>query len=133
MLAPGFLVRFLVWLMRSLDFYGKMPKAIHRASPFHTSLFVTDIGSLGIKSIYHHLYDFGTTSTFVSFGVKQTVHETDKEGRHVTKRYIGIKVVNDERICDGHYLASSFRYFVTLFKDPTQLEHPPESIVEDVD
>jgi hypothetical protein len=133
MLVPGFLLRFVIWTIRALDFHGKMPKVIHRLSPFHTSIFVTDIGSLGIKSIYHHLYDLGTTSTFVGFGVKQTLHETDKEGRQVTKRYIGIKVVNDERICDGHYYAMAFRYFISLFKDPAQLERPPEKIVDDVD
>ncbi len=133
MLAPGWLLRFIFWLIRALDYHGHLPKVLHRASPFHTSLFVTDIGSLGIKSIYHHLYDLGTTSTFVGFGVKQTLHETDKEGRQVTKRYIGIKVVNDERICDGHYFAMSFRYFNSLFKDPAQLEVPPERAVEDVD
>jgi hypothetical protein len=133
MLAPGSLVRFLLWLLRSLDFHGKLPKALHKVSPFHTSVFVTDLGSLGIKSIYHHIYEFGTTSIFISFGVKQTAREIDREGRHVTKRYIGIKVVNDERICDGHYFAMAFRYLVSLFKDPSQLEHPPERIVEDVD
>jgi hypothetical protein len=133
MLVPGFILRFVIWTIRALDFHGKMPKAIHRLSPFHTSIFVTDIGSLGIKSIYHHLYDLGTTSTFVGFGMKQTVHEVDKEGRQVAKRYIGIKVVNDERICDGHYFAMAFRYFNSLFKDPAQLETPPETVVEDVD
>jgi hypothetical protein len=133
MMAPGSLLRFVIWTIRALDFHGWMPKALHRLSPFHTSLFVTDIGSLGIKSIYHHLYDLGTTSTFVGFGVKQTLHEPDREGRQVSKRYIGIKVVNDERICDGHYFASAFRYFNLLFKDPSQLERPPASVVEDVD
>ncbi len=133
MLAPGFLVRFLVWLLRFLDFYGKLPKVLHKVSPFHTSVFVTDLGSLGIKSIYHHIYEFGTTSIFIAFGTKQAVREIDREGRQVTKRYIGIKVVNDERICDGHYFAMAFRYLVSLFKDPSQLEQPPESIVEDID
>ena len=132
MLAPGFLVRFLVWLFRALDFHGMMPKAIHRASPFHTSVFVTDLGSLGIKPIYHHLYDFGTTSVFIAFGGKERELAVDREGSPVEKKYIGIKVVNDERICDGHYYASAFKYMLDLFKNPEELERPPASIVEDV-
>jgi hypothetical protein len=132
MLAPGFLVRFLVWLFRALDFHGMMPKAIHRASPFHTSVFVTDLGSLGIKPIYHHLYDFGTTSIFIAFGGKERELALDREGSPVEKKYIGIKVVNDERICDGHYYASAFKYMLDLFKNPEELERPPASIVEDV-
>ena len=133
MLVPGFLVRFLIWIMRGLDFHGKLPRALHRASPFHTSAFVTDLGSLGIKPIYHHLYDFGTTSVFIAFGAKERVRELDREGRLVERKYIGLKVVNDERICDGHYYASAFRYLVTLLMDPAQLETPPAIVVEDQD
>jgi len=133
MLAPGFLVRFLLWLLRALDHYGKLPKALHRASPFHASVFVTDLGSLGIKPIYHHLYDFGTVSLFVAFGGKERSRETDKEGLTRDRKYIGIKVVNDERICDGHYYASAFKYTISLLKNPSMLERPPERVVEDAE
>jgi len=132
MLAPGFLVRVLVFIIRSLDFHGLMPRAIHRASPFHASAFVTDLGSLGIGPIYHHLYDFGTTSVFVAFGGKERAFELDSAGKLVERKYIRIKVVNDERICDGHYYASSFRYLIGLFRNPEELERPPERVYEDV-
>ncbi len=133
MLCPGFLVRFLVFLIRSLDWYGLMPKAIHRASPFHTSFFITDLGSLGIKPIYHHLYDFGTTSIFLAFGAKERHRELNKEGELVERKYIGLKVVNDERICDGHYYASAFKLLFQYFKDPSALETPPERVIPDQD
>jgi len=133
MLCPGALVRFLVWLLRVLDFHGLMPGAIRRASPFHTSAFVTDLGSLGIKPIYHHLYDFGTTSIFIAFGVKEQRRVLDAEGQVVLHRSIGLKVVTDERICDGHYYASAFKYLMRLFRHPERLERPPERVVEDVD
>ena len=133
MLCPGFLVRFLIWIVRCLDYLGIMPRAIHRASPFHTSAFVTDLGSLGIKPIFHHLYDFGTTSIFVAFGSKERHREHDREGRLVERKYISIKVVNDERICDGHYYASAFKIMSSLLKDPDPLSRPPERIVEDVE
>jgi hypothetical protein len=133
MLVPGFLVRLLVFAMRALDFWGKMPKAVHRASPFHTSAFVTDLGSLGIKPIYHHLYDFGTTSIFVAFGGKERKVEMDTDGKIVLRKHIGLKVVNDERICDGHYYASAFKYLASLLKHPSVLETPPETVVVDVE
>ncbi len=131
MLVPGFMVRMLLWFVRATDFHGKLPRAIHRASPFHTSVFVTDLGSLGIQPIYHHIYDLGTTSLFVAFGGKDRVRELDREGRLVERRYIGLKVVGDERICDGYYFASAVRYFFTLLKDPAQLENPPALVVQD--
>jgi len=133
MLCPGMLVRFLLWLVRSLDYLGILPKAIHNASPFHTSAFITDLGSLGIKSIYHHLYDFGTTSIFIAFGNKEKRHEMNRDGQWVERKYIGFKVVNDERICDGHYYASAFKILSALLRDPEPLERPPETVVEDVD
>ncbi len=133
MLAPGFLVRFLVFLMRSLDFYGKMPKAIHRASPFHTSVFITDLGSLGIRPVYHHLYDFGTTSLFVAFGAKERHREIDREGRQVERKYVSMKVSTDERICDGAYFASAFKQMAWYMKYPAELEQPLARVEEDVD
>jgi len=133
MLVPGVLLRFLIWALRALDFHGLLPKALHRASPFHTSAFVTDLGSLGVKPIYHHLYDFGTTSLFVAFGMKERERAIGKDGSVVEKKYITVKIVNDERICDGHYYASAFRYMLGLFREPELLERPPESVVRDVD
>ena len=131
MLCPGFLVSGLVGLMRLLDWYGLMPKAVHRASPFHTSAFITDLGSLGIRPIYHHLYNFGTTSLFLAFGSKERVWESGPDGSPVERKYISIKVVNDERICDGHYYANAFRYVLSIFRKPWELEAPPASVVED--
>lgn len=133
MLCPGFLVRFLLWVLRSLDYVGLLPRAIHRASPFHASAFVTDLGSLGIKPIFHHLYDFGTTSIFVAFGAKERHRELDGEGRPVARKFISVKIVNDERICDGHYYASAFKYMLGLFKRPEELEKPPLFVAMDVD
>lgn len=133
MLFPRFLVRFLIWLLRVTDFYGFLPKAIHRASPFHSSAFITNMGSLGIQPIYHHIYDFGTVSFFVAFGGKEKEYRLNAEGKAVEFRYIPIKVVNDERICDGHYYAKAFKYLRSIFKNPAILELPPEEVVEDVD
>lgn len=133
MFLPGTVVRTLVWFLRLLDWYGWLPRAIHRASPFHTSAFVTDLGSLGIRPIYHHLYDFGTTSVFLAFGVKERVRELAPDGTVVEKKYVGLKVVNDERICDGHYYASAFKLLSRYFRHPEQLETPPEKVVEDVE
>jgi len=133
MLCPGLVVRVLLWAVRTLDYMGLMPDFIRRASPFHTSVFVTDIGSLGVKPIYHHLYEFGTTSIFVAFGAKEEERVLDEAGRVVLRRSVGLKIVNDERICDGHYYASAFKYMLKLLRHPERLEVPPERVVEDVD
>jgi pyruvate/2-oxoglutarate dehydrogenase complex dihydrolipoamide acyltransferase (E2) component len=132
MLLPRFLVRGALWLLRVLDYYGILPRAIHRASPFHTSAFITDLGSLGIKPIYHHIYDFGTTSLFLAFGKKERELYMSDQGELLSRKYIPIKVVNDERICDGHYYAGAFKYMRQLFQHPELLESPPDQVIDDV-
>lgn len=131
--VPGTLLRGVMWLLRALDFHGLLPRALHRASPFHASAFVTDLGSLGIGPIYHHLYEFGTVSLFLAFGAKEREHAVGADGRVVVRKLIPVKVVNDERICDGHYYASAFKYLLGLFRRPELLELPPERVIEDQD
>lgn len=72
-IIPNGFILFVVKFLKFLDKHGIMPKAVIKASPFHTSVFLTNVGSLGIDSIYHHIYNFGTTSLFFSMGKKKKV------------------------------------------------------------
>lgn len=130
--VPGFVKKFIVWSVRNLDAIGKMPKIINRVSPFHSSLFVTNVGSIGLNSIYHHLYEFGTTSVFLAIGKKETVHELNSDGEISSKNVINIRFVLDERICDGYYFASAIKLFKSFMKKPELLLQPPEYIGEDI-
>jgi hypothetical protein len=133
MLCPGLIVKFLVWFLKTLDYFGIMPKIINKVSPFHTSVFVTDMGSLGIQPVYHHLYDFGTTSCFIAFGVKMKEKVIDADNQIVDKKYVRVCVVTDERISDGLFFASAFKLYRNLIKHPDQLELPPEKVIEDAE
>jgi hypothetical protein len=130
---PGAVLRAVVALVTWLDFHGLVPRAIREGSPFHVTAFVTDLGSLGIRPIYHHLYDFGTTSLFCAFGIKERERVLGPDGAVAQRKTIGLKVVTDERICDGYYFASAFKLFLSFFRRPELLERPPERVVEDVD
>lgn len=132
MSIPGQLVRFVVWLLRSLDYAGIMPKAINRLSPFHTSVFITDLGSVGIQPVYHHLYDFGTTSEFVAFGAKMREKVIGPENKILDKKYVRVCVVTDERIADGLFFASAFKLYRNLIKHPEALDTPPQKVFQDV-
>lgn len=130
---PTLLFRFAVSLLSFLDYFGIMPKVIHKASPFHCSVFVSNLGSLGIPPIYHHLYNFGTCPIFVTFGSKRTELELQKDGSIEKHKYVDYTVVTDERITDGHYYASAFKYLDSIFRHPDILDEHPEVVVEDVD
>ena len=66
---PRFVLRGIIRLLNWLDYHGCLPEAILRVSPFHGSMIITSMGSLGIKPIYHHIYNFGTLPVFISYGV----------------------------------------------------------------
>ncbi len=128
---PAFLVRAFVNFIIFMDHRGWMNNFINDISPFHTSFYITDVGSIGIQPIYHHLYDFGTTSVFVAMGKKTLVPVADAERNVSTKKVVRIKLVLDERICDGHYYAESFRMLRRILKHPEVLETPPTEFPED--
>ncbi|MBQ8533496.1 MAG: hypothetical protein IJ462_01525 [Clostridia bacterium] len=129
---PTWFISFFVWLMKKLDNHGKMPKVINKASPFHSGAFVTDLGSIGIDSIFHHLYDFGTCSIFLAIGKKQTKLALDKNGEPYTQKFISCKFVLDERICDGYYYANVIKVFRRFIKHPELLELPLTDIPEEI-
>ena len=128
--CPGFLISFVVFIVKHLDNHGWMPRFLNKASPFHGTCFLVDLGSLGIGSVYHHLYDFGTCSSFVAFGKKEkTVNVVN--GQIHEKKVVNMRVVVDERICDGFYYASSLKLMKRYMRKPYILETPPEEVFYD--
>lgn len=130
---PRFLLRFVIFSLRKLDYYGFMPKSIMELSPFHASCYITSMGSLGIPPVYHHIYNFGNVPIFIAFGKRRRENEVQADGTIKNKLYSDISVVTDERICDGFYFASAFKFMQRLIRNPYKLDTPPEEIVEDID
>ena len=117
-----------VALARFLDRYGIMPKYILDASPFHTSMFFTQMASIGMPAVNHHIYNFGTTSLFVSMG--SVIRETavGPDGKMVRKRYLPVGITADERICAGAMYARLVDRFMHYLSHPQLLETPPETV-----
>lgn len=129
---PHCVMKFAVNFLMFLDKINMLPKAVIKASPFHTSAFLTNVGSLGIDAIYHHIYDFGTTGLFLAMGKKKKSFIYDDEGTLKEERSISLAWVADERICDGFYYANSIKQFKRYLKKPELLENNIEP-VKDVD
>ena len=124
-LIPDWLYKLIVNILMYLDKHGMMPKFIIKLSPFHTSAFLTNVGSLGIDAIYHHLYNFGTTGVFLAMGKKKKsyIYEDDDI---VQEKSISLAWVADERICDGFYYANALKSFYRYLKKPELLEEKIE-------
>ena len=123
--VPNWLYKLIVNILMYLDKHGMMPKFIIKLSPFHTSAFLTNVGSLGIDAIYHHLYNFGTTGVFLAMGKKKKsyIYEDDDI---VPEKSISLAWVADERICDGFYYATALKSFYRYLKKPELLEEKIE-------
>lgn len=121
-----------VGLFKFMDKHGLLPKAIIDMSPFHNSLVVSNLISIRTNHIYHHIYEFGTTSLLITMGNLREVAKR-KGDEVVFERCMPLGVVMDERICSGSYFAIAFRRMKQYMKDPTLLEVPPEKVVPDPD
>ena len=130
---PGLVKAFAIGLLRFLDYFGLLPKWLMRLSPFHGSLFITSMASLGLPPIYHHIYNFGNVPVFLAFGVPEWKSQARPSGDTNAKKMLNYTLVMDERICDGYYYASAFRLLNVLLRNPWQLDTPPAEVVEDVD
>lgn len=130
--APRFLLRFALTILRIMDYFGWLPQSLLDASPFHGSMIITDLGSLRIGPIYHHIYNFGTLPVFISFGAKRHAYELDRHGNMVDRKYVDCKFVMDERTVDGHYYAQFLQAFHYICQHPEIVETPPSKVVEDV-
>ena len=127
-----FLVGAVVGVLKFIDKYFTLPFSIINASPFHTSLFITNLASIRTNAIYHHLYEFGTTGIFISMG--QPERRIEKNGETVEeKKIMPLGIVTDERIANGHYYGRCFRELNRYYKNPELLEVPPEQVVRDPD
>ncbi|MBQ6692948.1 MAG: 2-oxo acid dehydrogenase subunit E2, partial [Clostridia bacterium] len=122
-----------VWALKTMDYFGILPKFLEKLSPFHGSMFITSMGSLGIPPIYHHLYDFGTVPVFCSFGAKQKAYELQPDGTVKERRFITLMWTLDERICDGFYYATAMKTLRNILRNPYVLDERPEQVFEDVE
>lgn len=122
--VPG-LVNVGVRLFKIFDRYGLLPKFIINMSPFHMSMGITNLASIRTNHIYHHCYEFGTTSVFFAMGNTREVPKR-KGGEIIFEKSIPIGVTMDERICSGSYFATAFKTLKRYLKHPELLEEKPE-------
>lgn len=127
---PGPFIKSVINILLWMDKHNILPKKIVELSPFHTSFFITNLKSLGINHIYHHVYEFGTTGLFLAMGKEKTI-PVMKGDEVVKEKHMGYGLVSDERFCDGLYFALSLRMLRKYIKNPSLLEQRLEKKNED--
>ncbi|MDO5733241.1 MAG: 2-oxo acid dehydrogenase subunit E2 [Eubacteriales bacterium] len=120
---PRWAIRSIFATYRWLDFHGMAPQAGIESFPFYSSVFVSHLGTLGGNAAYHHLYEMGTTSIFLTIGSPTEVPIRGDDDQLEWSKQIDLAFNVDERICDGYYLVKSLRLFQRYMNDPWLLEY----------
>lgn len=119
MRLPGPLVRILVALAKRLDRWNLFPRFMTAPDPMFASIFLANLGSVGISDAYHHLYEYGTVSIFGA--VSAPAYLPFVEGERVVAR-LGLRVrwSFDERIHDAFHSARSLGLVRDILEAPEQ-------------
>jgi len=116
--------------VRAMDDHNALPEALRSAIPLYTSAYVVNVGSLGIDPPFHHLYELGSASVFVSIGAVSKQAVVDDEGRVVARDCLDLVYTLDERASEGFYFARTAQVFQRLVADPQLLQVPHPSVEE---
>lgn len=120
---PRFMISSVFAIYRFLDYNGLAPKKAIQEFPFYSSIFISHLGTIGGDAVFHHLYEMGTSSLFLTVGrlKKQPYYE---DNTVAWKKSIELAFTIDERICDGYYIIKSLNLLNHYLADPTLLEQP---------
>lgn len=123
-MLPAFLLNFFVWLVRRLDALNLVPGWYMKNDPMYASIFVANLGSVGIDRVYHHMYEYGTVSLFGAIGVVRKMVFVGPNDEPVVKPGVSVRWNFDERINDGHYCFESLAIARRHVEDPELLLEP---------
>lgn len=121
---PRFLSRFLLWIVTRLDVHGKVPMFLIGTDPYYSSCLLSNLGSIKLKSGYHHLTNWGTMSLFCIIGEKKMTPSYGENGLIAMEETIDLGITIDERLADGYYYSKSIRLLKKLLANPSLLEEP---------
>jgi hypothetical protein len=121
---PRPILKMLIGILNYLDYHGRVPLSLIKTDPNYASVFMSNLGSIGLKAGYHHLNNWGTNSIFVTIGEKAMRPVYDEEGNEAIRPVIELGLTLDERIADGYYYAKTVKLVKHLLQNPELLESP---------
>ena len=111
---------------RFLEYHNMAPESIVRVDPFYSTVFLTNVGSVGIDAPFHHNFEWGTCGLFVALGKVRRQWKPDRRGTLRQRDVVRVTFTYDDRIADGVYGGRAIELFKTLVEHPEPLLSPPE-------
>lgn len=128
LLLPGLILRFLLWILRGLDRINLMPRSMIESDPMYASLFVANLGSVGLDNTFHHLYEYGSISVFAALGTQKKALVLGRDGRAEVRDVMQARWTLDERVIDGFYAGEALRFVQKVMEDPEKYLGRPEAV-----
>ena len=126
---PG-LATVAVALVRLLDRYGIAPAVLMDELPFYVGMYITNVASLEVQDVNHHLYNWGNVGMFVGMGLEERSAVVE-QGQTRMKRFLPLGVTIDERVCSGAHYARFLKDIRRYLSHPELLELPPDEVTFD--
>jgi hypothetical protein len=124
---PRPIIHLVMWVLRTLDYFNLLPASMIETDETYCSIFLANLGSVGLEAPFHHLYEWGTVPLFGVIGKIAKEPVVDDKGQVVARDLVHIKWSFDERITDGFYCARTLDLFREFVAHPERLEAPPEA------
>ena len=118
---PRIILMLIVKILTILDFWGVAPKALTDGDPNFSSVFLTNLGSVGCPAVYHHLNNYGSNSFMLAVGVIKKAARIMPDGTEQERTVVDFGATIDERIADGFYFARSIKLVKYLMLHPEML------------
>jgi len=123
---PRFVNRFVIGMLFFLDYHNGLPYSFIKSMPFFSTIFFTNVGSVGIDAPFHHNFEFGTCGLFVAIGKIRRERSVDAQGAQTERDMVKVTFTYDDRIADGIYCGKAIDLLRSFVEDPARLEAPPE-------
>lgn len=127
---PRWLSKSLVRILMFLDRHGWIPADIVSTDPYYSSVVLSNLGSIKMKSGYHHLTNWGTCSMICLIGEIKKRPVFFDDGTFEMRPTVDLGLTIDERLADGYYYAKTMRLLRKLLENPELLELPLNEEVE---
>jgi len=107
-----------------LDKHGRVPHDMIATDPYYSSVVLSNLGSIKLKSGYHHLTNWGTCSVICLIGEVKETSVLHPDGTVEMKPTVDLGITLDERLADGYYYSKTVRLLKHLLENPELLELP---------
>jgi len=125
---PRCLARLAFRGVRTLDYFGRLPASFIKGDALYTSVFLANLGSIGLDTVLHHMYEWGNAAFFIVVGKRKKEPVLNDRGELEVQEILDMTISIDERITDGFYYANTIRLLARLIENPGELEVPPDNL-----